>query len=37
MKVIQNSKYYALLSDLKVAIEQLKEDSSFKSLEYKGH
>ena len=37
MKVIQNSKYYDLLSDLKAVIEKLKEDPSFKSFEYKSH
>ena len=33
MKVVQNSKYYDLLSDLKAVIEKLKQDPSFKSLE----
>jgi hypothetical protein len=28
MKVIQNSKYYEMLSELRVLIEQLKQDNS---------
>jgi hypothetical protein len=28
MKVIQNSKYYDMLSELRVLIDQLKQDSS---------
>lgn len=28
MKVIQNSEYYKLLSDLKAIIEQIRQDSS---------
>ncbi len=36
MKVLQNSKYYDLLSNLKVVIERLKQDPPFKSEEYSG-
>ncbi len=36
MKVLQNSKYYDLLSNLKVVIERLKQDPSFVSEENPG-